>query len=326
MTLATGGCTTATHRAKVAPLLHETGESLQRYEYTAPKMGTVFHMTFYAPDKATADRAADAAWARVDQLNSIFSDYDPNSELSKLGQRTLNGPMTEAVPVSDDLYRCLERSLEAAQQSEGAFDVTVGPLVNLWRRSRRLEILPTTQRVAEAKKSVGYQYLKLDPTHHAVQLLAAKMRLDVGGIAKGYTSTELIKLLRDRFGITRAPLRCGRRCCHRRAAPRKTRLDRRPRTTRRLSRLARRLRPTPQLRHLHLRRHRAIRHHRRHPLLPHHRPPNRLRTDQPNQRQRPRPRRHRSRLASRRRLHHGAGKRHGTHRTDAGSGSANYQN
>ena len=53
---------------------------LQRFDYTAPKMGTVFHMTFYAPDQAVADRAADAVWARVDQLNTMLTDYDPNSE------------------------------------------------------------------------------------------------------------------------------------------------------------------------------------------------------------------------------------------------------
>src|SRR5208283_5203979 len=101
-------------------------------------------------------------------------------------------------------YWMIEKSIEASELSDGTFDVTVGPLTQLFRRSRRLETLPTPQRIAEAKKSVGYQYLKLDPEHHAVQLLAAKMRIDVGGIAKGYTSMEVLKLLRERFGITRA--------------------------------------------------------------------------------------------------------------------------
>jgi thiamine biosynthesis lipoprotein len=179
-------------------------KDLQRFDYIAPKMGTVFRIVFYAPDKSTADRAAAAAWARVDQLNAALSDYDLNSELSKLGQRTLEGPMTQAVPVSDDLYRILQRSIEAGQQSEGTFDVTIGPLSQLFRRSRRLGTVPATQRIVEAKKSVGYQFIKLDPDHHAVQLLAAKMRLDVGGIAKGYTSVEVLKLLREQFGVTRA--------------------------------------------------------------------------------------------------------------------------
>lgn len=161
-------------------------------------------MTFYAPDAAAGKRASDAAWARVDQLNTMLSDYDPNSELSKLGQQTLDGPMKAPVLVSDDLYRIIELSIDAAKKSDGTFDITVGPLTQLFRRSRRLEIVPTPQRIALAKKSVGYQYIKLDPEHHAVQLMAAKMRLDVGGIAKGYTSEAVLKVLREKFGITRA--------------------------------------------------------------------------------------------------------------------------
>src|SRR6185437_5428479 len=62
----------------------------------------------------------------------------------------------------------------------------------------------TTQRIEEARKWVGYQFIRLDPDHHAVQLLHEKMRLDVGGIAKGYTSVELLKLLREKFGVNRA--------------------------------------------------------------------------------------------------------------------------
>ena len=191
-------------RACTMPQPVKEAAELQRFEYVAPKMGTVFRIVFYAPDKAAADRAANAAWARVDQLNATLSDYDPNSELGKLGQRTLDGPMPAPVPVSDDVYRMVELSIDAAKQSDGTFDITVGPLTQLFRRSRRLEMLPTPERIAEAKKSVGYQYLKLDPGHHAVQLLARKMRLDVGGIAKGYTSVTILKLLREKFGITRA--------------------------------------------------------------------------------------------------------------------------
>jgi len=160
-------------------------------------------MVVYASSKQNADRAAQSAWARVDELNSILSDYDPNSELSRLSQMTNDGPMAAPVHVSDDLYRIIERSLEASRLSDGAFDITVGPFVRLWRRSRQLRELPTTQRVEEARKSYGYQYIRLDPQKHTVQLLAAHMRLDVGGIAKGYTSEEALKVMRL-YNIDRA--------------------------------------------------------------------------------------------------------------------------
>lgn len=167
-------------------------------------MGTAFTLVLFAPDKSLADRAASACWARVDQLNAELSDYDPKSEISRLSQQTLNGPMAQAQPVGQDLYYLLERSREAGRLSYGAFDITVGPLVRLWRRSRQLVQLPKPQRIETAKKSVGYQYIRLDPARHAVQLLAPKMVLDVGGIAKGYTSMQVLKLLRERFGITHA--------------------------------------------------------------------------------------------------------------------------
>lgn len=176
---------------------------LQRYSFVKPEMGTGFQIVMYATNEQIAGRASAAAWARIEQLNSILSDYDPNSELSRLSQRTLSGPMTEPVHVSDDLWRVLEESKKAAALSDGTFDVTVGPLVRLWRRSREQHELPTAERLAEARKSFGSQYMKLDAAHHTVQLLAPRMKLDVGGIAKGYTAEEAIKTI-GLYGIDRA--------------------------------------------------------------------------------------------------------------------------
>ena len=177
--------------------------ALQQFETRQPKMGTLFRLVMWAPDQATADKASEAAWARVDQLNSILSDYDPNSEMSRLSARTDGGPMKEPVRVSDDLWRVLAHSVEAARLSEGAFDITVGPVTRLQRISRKTHQPPTTQALDAARSRVGWRYIKLDPEHQSVQLLHEKMRLDVGGIAKGYTSDEVLKVLKN-FGITRA--------------------------------------------------------------------------------------------------------------------------
>ncbi len=147
-------------------------------------MGTGFRIVLYAPDRQAADAGAEVAFARIDQLNAILSDYDPNSELSKLSQQTLNGPMPEPVKVSDDLWRMLEQSQIAAERSNGAFDITVGPFVKLWRRSRDMGELPTPERLAEARKSVGYHFLKLDPKAHTIQLLAPRMRWTSAALAR----------------------------------------------------------------------------------------------------------------------------------------------
>lgn len=189
----------ATHPATAAA----TQPALSRFEFVQPKMGTVFRIVLYAPNANLADRAADDAFARVDALNGMLSDYDPKSEISQLSAMTDDGPMPAPVPVSDDLWRVLERSMEAARLSDGAFDVTIGPFVRLWRRSRDMHELPTPERLAIARQSVGWRHVRLDPEHHTVQLLARKMRLDVGGIAKGYTAEQVMQVLRKQ-GIDRA--------------------------------------------------------------------------------------------------------------------------
>jgi thiamine biosynthesis lipoprotein len=171
-------------------------------------MGAGFRIALYAADQSAADRAARAAFARVDRLNAVLSDYDPTSEISRLSQMTADGPMAKPVKVSGELFHVLQVSRDVAEKTGGAFDVTVGPFGRLWRRSRDLGQLPTTQRLDEARASVGYQHIKLDPATQSVQLLAPRMRLDVAGIAVGYVVDETLKALRD-AGVDRALIDAG---------------------------------------------------------------------------------------------------------------------
>ncbi|MBI3838710.1 MAG: FAD:protein FMN transferase [Planctomycetia bacterium] len=174
--------------------------ALARFESTQAQMGVPFKVILYAPDEATANRAFQAAFSRISQLNRILSDFDTDSELSRLSH---TGPAEKGVPVSDPLWLVLYRSQDLAVQSGGAFDVTVGPYVRLWRRARRSKEMPSPERLAEARDAVGYQHLKLDEQHHTAQLLKPNMRLDLGGIAMGYAVDETLKILRERK-ITRA--------------------------------------------------------------------------------------------------------------------------
>ncbi|MEP6669569.1 MAG: FAD:protein FMN transferase [Chthoniobacter sp.] len=174
-------------------------EALQKFVYEKAEMGLPFRISMYAKDEATAKAAAEAAFDRVAVLNSILSDYDSDSELSRLSQTSGQG---KAVPVSTDLWRVLERAQQYAVRSDGAFDVTVGPLVNLWRRARHKQELPTPELIAEMKARVGYKNLRLDPEHHTAELLVPEMRLDLGAIAKNYAVDEAVAVLKQR-GITR---------------------------------------------------------------------------------------------------------------------------
>jgi FAD:protein FMN transferase len=98
------------------------------------------------------------------------------------------------------LWVVLQRAQSLAERSGGAFDVTVGPCVNLWRQARREGKLPDPARLAKARLSVGYKQVKLDPTARTVTLLAPDMRLDLGGIAKGYAVDQGLHVL-SRFGV-----------------------------------------------------------------------------------------------------------------------------
>jgi thiamine biosynthesis lipoprotein len=180
--------------------LRASDESLQKFVYEKAEMGLPFRVSMYAPDESTAKAAADAAYDRIALLNSILSDYDSDSELSRLSQTSGQG---KAVPVSTDLWNVLIRAQDFAKMSDGAFDITVGPLVNLWRRARHKQELPKPELIAEMKARVGYQNLKLDPEHRTAELLVPEMRLDLGAIAKNYAIDQAIGVLKQ-HGITRA--------------------------------------------------------------------------------------------------------------------------
>jgi thiamine biosynthesis lipoprotein len=175
-------------------------EKLRKFIYEKAEMGLPFRVSLYAADEATAKAAADAAFERIAVLNGIFSDYDPNSELSRLSRTSGQG---KAVPVSSTLWKVLVRAQEFAERSDGAFDITIGPLVNVWRRARRQQEMPGAELLAEMKARVGYKHLRLDPKQQTAELMVPDMRLDLGAIAKIYAVDEAIAVLKAR-GITRA--------------------------------------------------------------------------------------------------------------------------
>ena len=173
--------------------------SLTRFTFMETHMGSRVHITLYAADEAAAARAAKAAYARVAELDGIMSDYRPTSELMRLCQKAGGGP----VPVSEDLLVVLSQAQEVSRRSEGAFDVTIGPVVKLWRRARKSFQMPDPQDLAQARALVGYQKVNLDPKARTVELQQAGMLLDLGGIAKGYAADAALKVLQQ-HGVHRA--------------------------------------------------------------------------------------------------------------------------
>ncbi len=183
-----------------------TGQpALRRLEYTQIEMAVTVKIVLYSPDAEAATAAAKIAFSRIHALNGILSDYDPESELRRLCDTSGEG---KAVRVSPELWKVLEHAQQVSRQSGGAFDVTVGPVVRLWRRARRQKELPSPQALRQARELVGYKLIKLDAEHQTVELLKKGMRIDLGGIAKGYVMDEALAVI-QRHGITQALVEAG---------------------------------------------------------------------------------------------------------------------
>jgi FAD:protein FMN transferase len=180
--LMTLGCRTAS----------EDPSALLRFEYSQPQMGLPFRMVLYATNQAAADAAARSTFARIAQLNDIMSDYDTDSELSRLSRTAGEG---QAVRLSPDLWHVLLRAQRIAEETDGAFDVTVGPVVSLWRKARREKQLPRADLLASALNAVGWRKMRLDAHARTATLQVPNMRLDLGSIAKGYAIDEALRVI-----------------------------------------------------------------------------------------------------------------------------------
>jgi len=167
-------------------------------------MGTTFKVMVYARDETTANRAAKAAFARIVELDGIMSDYKASSELMRLCEKAGGDP----VKVSGELFYVLQRAQDLSKRSDGAFDVTVGPVTRTWRLARKSKQLPDKEDLATAMKLVGWKQIELDEKKQTVKLATPGMRLDLGGIGKGYTAQEAIKAI-QKTGVDIALVAAG---------------------------------------------------------------------------------------------------------------------
>lgn len=184
------------------PVAPDAAAGAQRYEYVQIHMGMPVRMALYAGGEATARSAAAAGFARIAQLDAMMSDYRAESDV-----RRLDGT-TGWVRVSAELFAVIACARDLARASRGAFDPTVGPLVTLWREARATRRLPARPSIQAARRLVGWQSLQLDEARSAVRFTRPGMRLDLGGIAKGFIAQQALDALRD-AGIPSALIEAG---------------------------------------------------------------------------------------------------------------------
>ncbi len=155
-------------------------------------MGVEFRILLFSLDAKKAQIAAKRAFERIEALDQALSNYKHDSELMRLCRLAEPGL---PIPVSDDLFRILAISKRIHRLSGGAFEISIGPLTQLWKRSRRTHKLPNAKILAEAKARIGSSWIRLDPARHTVEFLRKGMLLDPGGIAKGYAVDQALLVL-----------------------------------------------------------------------------------------------------------------------------------
>ncbi len=166
-------------------------------------MGTVLEVTLEAQSREEGRRVAEGLFGLSRRLEGLFSSFDPQSALSRLNRRSGLGPQR----VGGELGEILALSLGYFRLTGGAFDITVGPLVELWRQAERRGVLPSEEELRKALARVGSGKIRLGPRGW-VELEASGMALDLGGIGKGYALDRMVEELR-REGVRRAFLSFG---------------------------------------------------------------------------------------------------------------------
>jgi FAD:protein FMN transferase len=166
-------------------------------------MGTVFEIVAYDTADHQAALAIDHAFQEIVRLDSVMSNYTPDSELSRLNR---TAPFHSQL-VSHDLYRVIEQSLPYSEISDGKFDISVGPLVDLWKAQLRGEHAVSAEEEKKARNCVGYKKILLLPPNQ-VEFLSPCLRIDLGSIGKGYAVDRAAEILRT-HGIDGALISAG---------------------------------------------------------------------------------------------------------------------
>jgi len=174
---------------------------LQRYSFTEAKMGSPLTIILYCQDSIRANSLSKQCFQLVDHYVDIYSDYIDSSELNRLCATA--GKAEEPTVVSPELYAILWDSKSAFQQSEGTFDITLGPVTRLWRKARKEKEFPSDSLVKARLALTGFTKMQFDTVRKSILLLQHDMQLDLGGIAQGYIAQKLIDLLKQE-GISTA--------------------------------------------------------------------------------------------------------------------------
>jgi len=180
------------------------GAPLQRLEANVDAMGTTYTIVAYGSDGNRLRAAVEDASEEARRLDRLLSNYLPGSEWSQVNSLAAK----QAVRVSPELFQLLAACVEYSRQSEGAFDITVGPLMKVWGFYKGTGHLPHRAEIRGALGRTGYQNIVLDPKNNTVRFARDGVEIDPGGIGKGYAVDKMVDILKE-DGIMSALVSAG---------------------------------------------------------------------------------------------------------------------
>ena len=182
----------------------ETEHTAHRFEYARIQMGVNARLVLYAADEPTAAAAARAAFDTIERIEQSLSDYRSESEINNLHGSAVG----EWVPISDDLAGALRDAKLVWRRTDGAFDITIGPVVGLWREAGKTRTRPDPARLALARARTGFQHVEHTESPSRIRFLVDDIRLDFGGLGKGLAAQAALDTLAGQ-GITHALVDLG---------------------------------------------------------------------------------------------------------------------
>src|SRR5262249_5756165 len=148
-------------------------------------------LVLYGEDRNKLEAASEDAFEEARRLDRLLSNYRPQSEWSEVNRHAAEGP----VKISAELFQLLSACVEYSRVSEGAFDISVGPLMKVWGFYKGTGHLPQRSEVLESLQKVGYRNIVLDAAERTVRFAREGVELDPGGIGKGYAVDRMVEVL-----------------------------------------------------------------------------------------------------------------------------------
>ncbi len=165
-----------------------------RFQESHYSMGCTYSIVAYGDQALPVRESICAAFDEIDRIDRLMSHYKSDSPLSQLNRAAAQ----QSVKVEPELFDFIAECLRYSRVSNGAFDITVGPLMRAWGFFRGEGRMPTTAELQKARANIGYQYVLLDEQAKAIRFARAGLELDLGGIAKGYAVDRAVIILKQR--------------------------------------------------------------------------------------------------------------------------------